>query len=679
MLPEERLKKQEEEASKQRVYVQGSDGKEVSVGAPQAVYVCLGEIIQTKGWTISPSAQAVFPKYLEEALAIVGTNERGEHAWRTPAREMDLKDLNKALVGLDSKRDYLSLWLELLLFEDEILSARHNTPRYLARGDDGEIHATEEGFTLCKERVLSALEEAKKALAEGPPAWSSQEQFPEDLFFSVLRAGRPLLDGAGLNTLSRKQREAFVGVIETVSKALQAKITRLPRGYFLDSQWMPGALSETEGLDIEEGWAEATDLLDSLDGIPFASGGIVQQLLPTMYVREKWRESDEGWVYAKAPDSLATKNITYFIGGEAERGVPRLPGEEAWAIVKDLGLETAFLHIQFAGYCMSDKLPCGGYIRGNTDNLLDMLGLKDKRRLRHDGKRGRLTRPEQLNELKKSLEALRTIHIMVDGKDRNGNRWVSTSPEPLWDILIREQKPASLFSGTFEAKGLETRDLAVYVRAGNWAMAETGNKGRLLYSHLSKSVTKFNPYQEDWALKWAIYLACYRKERVNTFKIRTLLEIVLPEEEIHKLEDPTFDRRKRNGYATKLQDQLMAMEEKGWTIGRNTDYLRANPGGKRRPKNFMNLLLDSSVRITPPPITQRNTYLSEGDLPLLPVKEETGITGPRIREARRRSGMTQKELARAIGKSRGLVQLIEAGSRAITSEVLKALQKVLKL
>lgn len=676
--PEERLEKQEEEASKQRVHVLDADGKEVYVGAPKAVYVCLGEIIQTKGWKISPSAQAVFPKYLEEALAIVGTNERGEPNWDRTGVEKP-GDRNKALATLDSKRDYIPLWIELLLFEDEILSARHQSPRYLYRGEDGEIHATEEGFNLCKARALFALEEAKKALEKGPPAWSSPEQFPEDLFFSVLRRGRPLLDGAGINTLSKEQKEGFVEVLKTVSQALHTKITRLPRGYYLASQLMPGFLPETEDLDIEENWAEATDLLDSLDGIPFASSGIVQHLLPPMFVHERWGESDDGWVYAKAPDSLETKKITFLIGGEAESGIPRLPGGEAWTIVERLGLETAFLHIQFAGYCMSDKLPCGGYIRGNTDNLLDMLGLKDKRRLRHDGKRGRLTRPEQLHELKKYLESLKEIHLLVEGKDRNGHDWRSTAPEPLWDILIREQKPTSLFSGIFEAKSMETRDLAVYVRAGSWAMAETGNKGRLLYSHLSKSVTKFNPCQEDWALKWAIYLACYRKDRVNTFKVRTLLGIVLPEDEIRRLEDPAFDRRKRNGYATKLQDQLVAMEEKGWTIGRNPEYLRVNPGGKRRPKNFMNLLLDSSVRITPPPITPRNTYLPEGGLPLLPVKEETGITGPRIREARRRAGMTQKELAHAIGKSRGLVQLMEAGSRAITPEVLKALQKVLKL
>lgn len=675
MSPEERLKKRKEEASKQRVCIQGPNGKEVYVRAFTAVYVCFGELIQTKGRKISPSAQAVFPKYLEEALTIVGTNERGEHDWRTPARGMDLKDLNKALIELDSKRDYIPLWLEVLLFEDEILSARHNIPRYLARGDDGEIHATEEGFTLCKERVLAALEEAKKVFEDGPPAWISPEEFTEDLFFSVLRAGRPLLEGAGIITLSSDQKEVLMKVLDAVFQAIPAKITRFPRRYFLTSQWMP-RVSEIE--EVEGEWPETsiqgTSLLEVLSESKFLSSPIVREAFPPMWDHTRWEEKPQGLI-AKAP-YLKRKELRYIIGGKDATGEVRgKHGEEAWAIVENLGLETGLLHIQFASFCMEGETPWAQFFGTNADNLIRLLRLDEKKRVNKEGKRVRLTRKEQIQELEKYLSSLRSIHLMIKEGGTSGETWETDSPEPLWDISIMKKKETSLFED-FSV----TVDLNVNVRAGMWAMRERGERPNPFYSTLSKRILAFDPYREDWAIKWSIFLACYGPS-IRTFKVRTLLEIVLPKKEVQALGDPSSERRRRTDCATKLQQQLKVMENQGWTIDPSPEYakaIQAGEGRSRRANNFMQTLLESTVGIYPPKNSLKAISNTNGVLEI-PLKGEPHLTGATLRKARDMAGLSVRALASRCGISESYVRLIERGTRVPSPEVLAKLRSVLKL
>lgn len=671
MFPDERLKKQEEETGKMKVYVRNADGKEVYVGAPQAVYVCLGEIIQTKAWDISPSAQAVFPKYMEEALAIVGTNEKGEPNWDTSTFEK-LRDRNKALVDLDSKRDYISLWLEFLLFEDEILSERHKIPRYLTRGEDGEVHATDEGFDLCKARVLSALEDAKKALEEGPPAWSSPEQFPEDLLFSVLRRGQPLLEGAGINTLSREQKEDFIEVLKTVFQALPAKITKLPRGYFLASQWEPGLFSEIE--EVEGEWPETsiqgTSLLDVLRESTFLSSPTVREAFLPMWDHSRWEEKPQGLI-AKAP-YMKRKELRFIIGGKDATGEVRgMHGEEAWAIVENLGLETGLLHIQFASFCMEGKTPWAQFFGTNADNLIRLLRLDEKKRVNEEGKRFRLTRKEQIQELEKYLGSLRHILLLIKGEGPGGATWETDVPEPLWDISVMKKKETSLFED-FSV----TVDLNVNVRAGMWAMREQGNRANPFYSTLSKRILAFDPYREDWAIKWSIYLACYGPN-IRTFKVQKLLEIVLPEKEVQALGDPSSERRRRTDCATKLQQQLRVMENQGWMIEPSPEFtkaIQAGEGRSRRANNFMQNLLGSTVGIYPP----RPSLPAKAPMEI-PLKEEPLLTGATIRKARDMAGLSVRALASRCGISESYVRLIEKGTRAPSPDVLARLRSVLKL
>lgn len=669
--PEERLEKQEKEASKQRVHVLDANGKEVYVGTPKAGYVCLGEIIQTKGWKISPSAQAVFPKYLEEALAIVGANERGEPNWDRTGVEKP-GDRNKALATLDGKKDYIPLWLELLLFEDEILSARHQIPRYLHRGEDGEIHATEEGFNLCKERILSALEGAKKSLSEGTPAWSSPEQFPEDLFFSVLRKGRPLLDGAGLNTLSKEQKEGFLEILKAVFAVLPTKITRLPRGYFLASQWVPGLSSEIE--EVEGDWSETaiqgTNLLDVFSESTFFSSPTIREALLPMWDHTRWEDKPQGLI-AKAP-YMKRKELRYIIGGKDATGEVRgMHGEEAWAIVENLGLETGLLHIQFASFCMEGETPWAQFFGTNADNLIRLLRLDEKKRVNEEGKRVRLTRKDQIQELEKYLSSLRSIHLMIKVEEASGEKWETGSPEPLWDISIMKKKETSLFED-FSV----TVDLNVNVRAGMWAMREQGNRTNPFYSTLSKRILAFDPYREDWAIKWSIYLACYGPN-IRTFKVQKLLEIVLPQKEVQALGDPSSERRRRTDCATKLQEQLKVMESQGWTIEPSpefTEAIQAGEGRSRRANNFMQSLLGSTVKIYPP------SPSLQGKAPMaLPLQEEPPVTGAIIRKARDMAGLSVRALASRIGISESYVRLIEGGKRSPSPETFAKLKSVLKI
>ncbi|OPZ61046.1 MAG: Helix-turn-helix domain protein [Candidatus Aminicenantes bacterium ADurb.Bin508] len=416
----------------------------------------------------------------------------------------------------------------------------------------------------------------------------------------------------------------------------------------------------------------APTIRDSFNGVRFASSPFfVREGFRSICTPSFWKVSSTGQPYYTPPKE---KRITYLIGRKEAGIVQVLPGEEAWRIVQTLGVKTGLLHIQFAAFCMESEKPWACFAQADGDALIKLLRLNEEKKLDPEtGKRRRLSREEQLQELEGHLKSLRAIHVDVRSRpDRDGTIWKTDEPEPLWDVSIERRT-----QGTFEeAEELEMAiDLRINVRAGRWAMHESGKDTGLHYSYLSRSVLEFNPKTEDWAIKLGVFTSCFASYREHRFIVRTLLENLLNPEEIAGMEDPSGDKRKRNNTANKLESTLAAMEERGWTVERSPEYVAAMGDGEaRRSRNFFPRLLESRLELTPPPVSGQKSLPKEKKA----LNNGTAFSGRAFREQRIKMGLSQKEAARELGRSQGMIAQIESGTRKLSAEDEKTWEKYRK-
>lgn len=440
----------------------------------------------------------------------------------------------------------------------------------------------------------------------------------------------------------------------------------------------PEAPSDAEILGKPEYTKEIYGLLAPERFHPVIASPVTREILPAMSVPSLWEEAEGfGLCYARNTKRV---ELRYVIAGKDPRSgmVQAIPGKEAIEIVKNLGLETALLHIHFCAGCFRSDKPWVGVGQTNADRLIDLLQLSEKRILGEDGKRRALTRQEQLAEVVKALESLKAIHVCFRMQDRRGFIIENREMAPLWDLSILDVKQPQLFED-----GEILTDLIVAVRAGNWAMYEANREafkkeeGYFLTGKVSDRVKEFDRFREEWALTWALFLSQYPAQRPrNRITVRELLEQVLPggKDELLSLTRPD-KRQARYDCATRLVEQLDAMKAKGWIILESKQFsiIRA----PRRPRDYFPLWLESTVKISSPP---EDGIEGKGEEPQLLLQNGAGIpTGEQIAEARKSAGITQRGLARIMEKSPAWVSRIEKGDRRISQADLKRLKKYLAL
>jgi len=640
----------------------------------KARYVCLGEraLEAKKILGISPSAKKALASYLPEAIRILGSRKDGLPDWEKVAWD---HTKNRALQALDIKEDYDPLLVETLLyFEWWDSGLGEGRESFLFRGEDGEIHATDEGVKICTQRIREGFEK-KKGDLQNPPE-SADEKYPFYLFFSLISTGSPIYHPRARNILNEEQRKLVDATLGAIVNFFIPHFKTPPdealAGFsYYYGKYMFEPPEKKNSKDLKT-------LLDVHERLCFATSPVPRYATPLTWNHALWKEK-EGVVLSYAPITKERVDITYIITRKDHQGtVQAASGEEAWAIVQTLGVETALLHVTFAASCMATEQPWSNYAKAEGDKLIKLLRLNEKKKRTPEGKRVRLTREEQLQELRKYLHSLKAIYVQVKDIDDNGH--VIEAPEgpvPLWDMDIRLSGDAGLFPDSFSV----VVDMNVYIRAGTWAMRETGPRGHMLYSHLYKRILDFNLFTEDWAFKWAIYTSCFMgASGSHTFKIRTLLEAVMDPEEVKRQEDPV-NRQERYGTVTKLESQLRYMEKHGWKIKRSPEYQRAmGTRGSKRRSNFFPDLLESTITLTPPDTTEKS--LPKGEkLELGPVcnpEATEPLTGTIFRDQRIRLGLSQKEAGRIIGKSQGFISLVEKGMRCLSLDDQKKWEEAIR-
>jgi len=633
-------------------------------------YVCLGErALEVKEILgISPSAEKALASYLTEAIPILESHKDGLPDWEKVAWD---HTKNRALQALDIKEEYDPLLVETLLyFEWWNSGMEEGRESFLFRGEDGEIHATDEGVKIYTQRIRESFEKKKRYLQNHPAKLTDDSFYPFYLFFLLVAVGEPIYHPRAHSILNEEQRKLVDTTLGAIANFFTPHFKTPPDEVLVGFSYYYGKyISEPPEMKNS---TELKTLLDVPKKQRFATSPVPRYATPLMWNHALWKEK-EGMLLYFAPKTKERVDITYIITQKDRGAVRAASGEEAWAIVQNLGMETALLHVTFAASCMATKQPWSNYAKAEGGKLIKLLRLNEKKKWTPEGKRVRLTREEQLQELKKYLRSLKAIYVLV--KDEYDNVIeASEVPVPLWDMDIRLIWQAGIFPDNGNPM-----DINVYIRAGTWAMRETGSRGFMLYSHLYKRILDFNLLTEDWAFKWAIYTSCFMgASGSHTFKIRTLLEAVMNPEEVKRQEDPV-NRQGRYGTVTKLESQLQDMERHGWKIKRSPDYQRAmRTRSSRRPRNFFPELLESTITLTPPDTTEKS--LPRGEKPELgPVcnpEATEPLTGTIFRDQRIRLGLSQKEAGRIIGKSQGFISLVEKGRRCLSLDDQKKWEEV---
>ena len=632
---------------------------------PVARNVSFGELFERHAEEISPSARKALEFYLEDAKEFIkGRREDGGIDWKSASKEEE-----QDLLKLDTLPDFNPLFVEMLFMMEAGISSVFPHETILYRDEAGEIRITDEGLERQRIFFLEGLEKAKRDIANPPESLQDKDMGSYILFLTYAPFEKaPVFHPRAESIFTEKQLETA------------REVDRLHQEFF-NEHWEEICADEKTNTAPTNEWVyptwnlyaekpepplpslpSAPTIRDSFNGVRFASSPFfVREGFRSICTPSFWKVSSTGQPYYTPPKE---KRITYLIGRKEAGIVQVLPGEEAWRIVQTLGVKTGLLHIQFAAFCMESEKPWACFAQADGDALIKLLRLNEEKKLDPEtGKRRRLSREEQLQELEGHLKSLRAIHVDVRSKpDRDGTIWKTDEPEPLWDVSIERRT-----QGTFEeAEELEMAiDLRINVRAGRWAMHESGKDTGLHYSYLSRSVLEFNPKTEDWAIKLGVFTSCFASYREHRFIVRTLLENLLNPEEIAALEDPSGDKRKRNDTANKLESTLAAMEERGWIVERSPEYIAAMGTGEgRRPRNFFPRLLESRLELTPPPVSGQKSLPKEKKA----LGNGTTFSGRAFREQREKMGLSQKEAARELGRSQGMIALIEQGKRKLSPE-----------
>lgn len=646
-------------------------------------YTSFGEGFEDRE-DLSPSARKALEEYMELAGKIIkARREDGGIDWESSSRDGD-----NSLAALDAHPDFNPLFVEMLFLEETEVSARLPHDMVLYRDEAGEIRITDEGLERQKLLFLDALERAKKDLAKPPESLRDKDMgsFIAFLTYAPFRQA-PVFHPRAESIFTEKQLETAREVDRLHQEFFEQYWQKIhadektsaspggrPRSLVFDnwhSSWnLDGEIPPEEP---EPPLPSAPTIRDSFNGVRFASFDTIREAVRAMWITSLWKRIPKGWTYYDAPP-LKKKELTFLLGESRGGEVRALPGEEVLPILKTLGMETGLLHIQFAAWICGADNPCESRVNSNANDLIKMLQI-DTRRKKDPltGKNRRLKRVEQLQELEGYLKALRSIHVIFSATGKDGRVWKTKNPEPLWDILILETSQEYLkdAGGTsFLSDRGEAVDFDIRVRAGGWALGEIklGEK----YSYIAKSVRDFSPYQ-DWAIKLAVYASFFPNN--HRFKLRTLLEQILDPEEITGMEDPSGDKRKRNDTANKLESTLAAMEERGWSVERSPEYIAAMGNGEgRRSRNFFPRLLESRLELTPPPVSGQKSLPKEKKAP----GDGTAFSGRAFREQREKMGLSQKEAARELGRSQGMIALIESGTRRLSPEDSKTWEKLRK-
>ena len=413
--------------------------------------------------------------------------------------------------------------------------------------------------------------------------------------------------------------------------------------------------------------------------IPIATGAPVSTSTMVLMRSDLWgndenhlpkytKKTDGGIIehFINAPDSL-----------DEEQKVQWLK-ENAWSVVDDYDLETAYMNLIYSACAMALPKPWDGEIKIIGSDIIKLLGWDKKRK---HMKKGAL-----LNEV--FIKARNACTFGTGGYWKVGKKGFEIERGAHW-VFMGEKWAGQL---TFEGKPDNPTELYIIIRPGLWTKHFMNREGQAegtalhQFAHIAKQTLQISTAQEPIAAKLALYLITTLRDREKNFKVETLLKAILPDGEFNQA---LTVKEKTHALKTQWDNALLRLKDIGWGIRFDSSYPPelipewakntnepVKPVKSRLPKNYINDLLEAKVWFTAPAIVKGLIKAPETK------KNQNGLTrltGIEIKNAREKMNLSARKLSCLMGHSSAWITQIENGNRPITKENEKELRKILKI
>jgi DNA-binding transcriptional regulator YiaG len=428
------------------------------------------------------------------------------------------------------------------------------------------------------------------------------------------------------------------------------------------------------------------------DTVQIPSAALMFSSIEACMRKDLWEKDKNGIARLQHIAKNNPKNyIEHYISTPGD--ISLLPWNEAQQIIDRFGFTTAKLHLIFAAHSINQDRPWEQEFSIKASDIIKELGWD---------KNHQKSKSEKLLEIAKTafaLDCLLVKTVWVEGKNSKGQIIASAPVGRMWNIYIKPIGQLDL-----EGKIEDPNDVYITVLPGLWTKDFLNRAGAMSrqalyqFGYLAKEVLKINPYQNELALRLAIYLTLHSRVRLNgNYKVRELLEMALPVPEISQART---DRRQAYELKQSWDNALRLLERLNWEIEFDEqsypESLRPE-STQKQPKGYLEKLLDARICIYPPaPIpellsvniqsriiqSQRSRGLqgvqSQPQTKLKPAKSNE-LTGELIKDARTAKGLSQGKLAGFVNVSQNLISLIERGERPINKKLEKKIRTLLEL
>ena len=414
---------------------------------------------------------------------------------------------------------------------------------------------------------------------------------------------------------------------------------------------------------------------------PIPSSVVMFSSIEAYTRKDRWQKNEQGIACLQHRAKGNPQNyIEHYITNP--RDITLLPWDEAQQIIDKFGFTTAKLHLVFAAHAIKSQTPWESQFHLKASDIIREFGWE---------KNHKKSKPEKLLEIAKTAFALDCLLVKafwVEGKNKKGQIIASAPVGRMWNVYI---KPI----GQVDIQGKIDQPDEVYitVQPGLWTqdfLNRAGTKSRealYQFGYLAEQVLKIDPYHDELALRFAIYLTLDSRVRPNgNYKVQELLEIALAQSVIDKARSDcrkAYDLKQRWDSAIKL---LLELE---WQVTFDAETYPAwlRPDAKaKKPKGYLDKLLKAKLTIKPiPPIPELLASKVKPRAKSIKPKNKlkpsppNSLTSSQVREARQAKGWTQAKLAGFLGVSQKLVSLIECGKRTVNQELDLKIRRLLDI
>lgn len=405
----------------------------------------------------------------------------------------------------------------------------------------------------------------------------------------------------------------------------------------------------------------------------------------------KWKEQS-GYPYYRysfGSDKEQERYVqTYIIDPESDLKAPlALQGHAAWEIADRLGTMHAYIHLLLGAYAMKQPNPWMSKFRITGRTFIERLNLLKRNH--------KLTIPQHLASLVDLCNDINRVGMNIYWPQGKNN--FTLTKTRLWHMDID-------YHGHFKqySPGAELTDFTLSVYPGTWAEKFLNSKGSeeeiafFQYGVMTETILSLDPIHQRELVRLVLHLlfdARMRRLPNTTYSMAQILTMMFSQEEVLQAQS---DRSLRRKMIKTLQEDLLTLKETlhfgvsfpfsfpvellpPWALVPRNNSLNDSQQSIL-PRNYWSQLLEQTIDIVPPlEVTkQLPAWKNKPSDPEPSIKKPT-FSFQEIKAARIASGLSIREMAKLLGRSKAWIQKLESGKIIPKSDDIAHIKTVLKL